>query len=93
MVDLPVFPTVCVVEDKVVIEYSDGKRVLWGRETSEVKAKKVAETLELELKIFDYIEKHVDESLLNIRSSLNTIASDSLLDELINEVILLKGRS
>lgn len=87
------YPRVRADEERVFVEYSDGRRMLWGEEESEAEAKVVAEVLELELKVFEYIRVNVDESLSALHGALGSIASEDLVDEFIHEVLLQKVRA
>ncbi len=53
---LPIFPRVFTDETTVIIEKSNGEKIIWGNEITEKTAIKVAEELEFELRLMTFIK-------------------------------------
>lgn len=77
----------------VIIEDSSGEKMLWSNESTVSEAKHVAETLELELKVFEYVKTHIDESLVTLHDTLGPLVSEDMVREFIQEVLSQKTRS
>ena len=80
---LPAYPQVSAVDDLVFIEHEDGKRDCWGREATCDEAARVAAELELGLRLISYVRHAVDESLGDIRESLESDAPAELVEEVL----------
>ncbi len=91
--ELSPYPKVHVLNGQVIIEYSNGRRMLWSKEESEAEGKQVAAVLELELKVFEYIQGYVDELFSTLQDTLGSIAAEYLIDEYIHEVLTQKVRA
>lgn len=86
------YPRVFAEKDWVIIEYSNGKQYLWGQERSAQEARNVADVLDIELKVLDYVQHYMGESITTLKSSLSDIITDKILNEIINDVILQYAR-
>lgn len=87
------YPRVYAESDLVIIEYQNGKQFLWGYEESIRVAERVAQVLELELQILNYVQRHFDECIQDLQSSLGSVGSEDMLNELILEVLSQKIRN
>ena len=87
MVSLPSFPKVSSKEDLVIIEYEDGTRYVWGSEGNPENAKRVAQELDVEMKLYAYINETANVFLDNIQESITSIADDAIITELLNEAL------
>jgi len=85
----PVYPRVYTKDHTVIIEYENGRRELWGIESSIGKALRVAEELQLGLRLISYIHQEVDASLNSIRESLVSIAPEDIVEEVLTEELWL----
>ena len=89
MGSFPVYPRVYTRDYTVIIEYENGRRELWGMESSIGKALRVAEELQLGLRLISYIHQEVDASLNSIRESLVSVAPGDLVEEVLTEELWL----
>lgn len=87
------FPKVYTMENMVIIEKSDGVRQLWGYEASLDEAKRVAEILQLELRVMHYVLEHIDNPHEVIYGSLRDLAPVELISEMITEAEYQRNRA
>ena len=99
-IELPEYPKTKVVDSAVIIEEDENFKYLWGYEKNEVEAKKVAEQIEIELKVIKLVKSEVLNHVDIIRDTLDKLfISTNLLDDLIIEgfssaiTILIKRKS
>lgn len=90
--NLPSFPRVKTNEELVIITYENGDQFVWGKEPTLEQAEKVAEELDIELKIFKYIEETIGAAIGKIKENTNQYRDDFLVDELVKEVLYMKTR-
>jgi hypothetical protein len=87
MVKLPSYPKVNARNDLVIIEYEDGAQHVWGREDNPENALNVAEQMDIELKLFSYIQETSDTFLNHIIDSITSIADETMIYDLIDEAL------
>ena len=88
---LPSYPRVYAEYDVVVIENKPDERLFWGRESSVEKARQVAQELENELRIMEYIKNTIEKTIDEIKNAFPQHDS-ILIRELISEVLFQKAR-
>jgi len=69
-------------QKKVIIEYENGRRELWGRESSIVEALRVAEGLQLSLRLIGFVRSSLDTTLKDICESLVSDVHVDLVEEI-----------
>ena len=87
MVVLPLFPKAYANDNLVIIEYEDGRTYVWGREITSETARLVAEQMDVELKLLAYIQETAGIFLNIIYDSVSSIADDSVISELMSDVL------
>ena len=80
----PKYPRVVVDGKEIVIQYENGKKEVWGRESDITLARKIALDIELGLKAIDYVALELIELLSNI---VEILEAEGVPSESINEYI------
>ena len=82
---LPKSPTVVARDKTVIVQFSNGKELIWGDMETDEKANKIAKELELELRAVKYVQTQVHDFITEMRSYL---ASQDIDDGLLDSILI-----
>ena len=87
MVVLPSYPRAYSQDDLIIIEDKEGIRYVWGNEKNSEKAEIVAEQIDIELRLYAYIQETADTFLSSIFDSITSIADDAVILEFMHDAL------
>jgi hypothetical protein len=81
---LPTSPTVITRNKTVIVQFSNGKEIIWDHEETVEKANNIAKELEVELRAVKYVQSQVHGFITEMRKYLASLdIDDSLLDSVL----------
>ncbi len=81
---LPTSPTVITRNKSVIVQFSNGKEIIWDHKETTEKANKIAKELEVELRAVKYVQSQVHGFITEMREYLTSLdIDDSLLDSVL----------
>ena len=81
---LPSSPTVITREKTVIVQFLNGKEIIWDHEETIEKANRIARVLEVELRAVKYVQSQVHGFITEMREYLASLdIDDGLLDSIL----------
>ena len=81
---LPTSPTVIARDKTVVVQFANGKEIIWDHEETREKAILIAKELEVELRAVKYVQSQVHGFITEMREYLASLdIEDGLLDSIL----------
>ena len=81
---LPNTPTVVARNREIIVQFSNGKEMLWGEMESREEAIRIAKELEVELRAVKYVQTQVHTFITEMREYLSSLEiDDTLLDSIL----------